>query len=134
MMNLYNLLKGVNPSAFYILPMLGKHPREIPRFRDCFISSKKKIVVLTRVGGGNRNSGFGEDVLYQHPDFVETYDDKDDSTYGYYVFNVPEKWKNDFERITNCKRPSDEYIEHCCTIYPKIADRLRQQFETLDTN
>ena len=23
-MNLYNLLKGVNPSAFYILPMLGK--------------------------------------------------------------------------------------------------------------
>jgi 3'-phosphoadenosine 5'-phosphosulfate sulfotransferase (PAPS reductase)/FAD synthetase len=68
----------------------------------------------------------------QHPDFVATYDDENDNTYGYYIFNVPEKWKNDFERIRNKKRPSDEYIEQCCSIYPKIADRLRQQFETLD--
>jgi hypothetical protein len=89
-------------------------------------------MVYTRVGGGNRNCGFGEEVLCRHPEFVETYDDKNDNTYGYYIFNVPEKWKSDFERIRNKKRPSDEYIEQCCSIYPKIADRLRQQFETLD--
>lgn len=131
-MSLYNMLNGVNPATFYFLPMLGKHPNDIPRFRDCFINSKNQIMVFTRVGGGNRNCGFGEEVLCQHPDFVETYDDENDNTYGYYIFNVPEKWKSDFERIRNKKRSSDEYIEQNCSIYPKIADRLRQQFETLD--
>lgn len=36
-MSLYNMLNGVNPCTFLILPMLGKHPDEYPRFRDCFI-------------------------------------------------------------------------------------------------
>lgn len=36
-MSLYNMINGVNPATFIILPMLGKHPNEYPRFRDCFI-------------------------------------------------------------------------------------------------
>jgi len=30
-------MNGVNPCVFFILPMLGKHPEEYPRFRDCFV-------------------------------------------------------------------------------------------------
>ena len=46
-MSLYNMLHGVNPSTFFILPMLGeKHPDEYPRFRDCFIGDDKNILSI----------------------------------------------------------------------------------------
>lgn len=81
-MSLYNMLNGVNPATFFILPMLDKHPDEYPRFRDCFIGEdKNSIVIYTRVGGSNRNCGFGEEELYKHPNFIKTYDDCFDSTY-----------------------------------------------------
>lgn len=54
-MSLYNMINGVNPATFIILPMLGKHPDEYPRFRDCFIKDGM-IEVYTRVGGNNRDS------------------------------------------------------------------------------
>jgi len=82
-MSLYNLIEGVNPAAFLILPMLGKHADDYPRFRDCFVQKRKFVLskeglpymtmdeenpkwfenerepepvicVLTRMGGGNR--------------------------------------------------------------------------------
>ncbi len=60
-MSLYNMINGVNPATFFILPMLGKHPDEYPRFRDCFVGEdQKSIEILTRVGGGNRHCGNGE--------------------------------------------------------------------------
>ena len=127
-MSLYNMLYGVNPSTFYILPMLGKHPDEYPRYRDCFVNDDNQIVVLTRVGGMNRNTGFKEDELYKHPNYIKTYDDDFDNTYGYYVFSVPDKWKDDFNRILNSQKPSDEYIEQICTVYPKLASKIREQF------
>lgn len=68
-MSLYNMICGVNPAAFFILPMLGKHPDEYPRFRDCFVSDDEtSIEVLTRVGGGNR--GYGEEELMKHPALI----------------------------------------------------------------
>ena len=82
-MSLYNLMAGVNPAAFFILPMLGRHADEYPRFRDCFVQKRKFVLsedgfpymsigedspkwfdneakpepvicVFTRMGGGNR--------------------------------------------------------------------------------
>jgi len=59
-MSLYNMMFGVNQATFYILLMLGKHPEEYPRFRDCFISETEHpqydnmIHIYTRVGGNNR--------------------------------------------------------------------------------
>lgn len=132
--NLYNLLNGVNPAIFFILPMLGKHPDDYPRFRDCFVNKDNQIVVYTRVGGGNRNSGYGEEELYKHPDFVETYDDDLNNTYGYYVFNVPEKWKEDFDKFFKKQKPSEEYIEHICSIYPKIAGEIKEIFSRFEEN
>lgn len=127
-MNLYNMLNGVNPCTFLILPMLGKHPDEYPRFRDCFIE-EGQIVVFTRVGGNNRNSGFGEDQLYSHPNFVRTYDNDFDSTYGYYVFSVPDEWKDDFEKLLKGEKPSERYIEQMCKIYPKLEDKFKKLWD-----
>ena len=130
--NLYNMMFGVNPATFYILPMLGKHPDEYPRYRDCFVNEENQIVVMTRVGGNNRKAGYGEEELYKHPNYVSTYDDESDNTYGYYVFSVPEEWKDDFHKIMTKQKPSEEYIDCICNIYPKIADKIRKQFDELN--
>ena len=127
-MSLYNMMFGVNPAAFLVLPMLGRHASEYPRFRDCFLNEEKQIVVLTRVGGGNRNCGYGEEELYKDPNFVKTYDDEFDSTYGYYVFNVPEEWKGDFDRLLKGEKPSARYLDQMCKVYPKLEEKFREQF------
>lgn len=137
MSGLYNLIHGVTPMTFLVLPMLGKHPDEYPRFRDCFVthSVNKKgnkinyIDVFTRVGGGNRNCGYGEEKLMEHPNFHKTWDWEDDSTYGIYRFTVPERWKDDFEKIISedheITEISDEYLEEMCRVYPKLAEQFR---------
>ena len=130
-MSLYNLINGVNPATFFFLPMLGKHPDEYPRFRDCFVGEdENSIVVYTRVGGGNRNCGFGEEELYKHPNFVKTYDDGFDSTYGYYVFSIPDKWQDDFKALLSKKKVSDAYLEQMCKVFPKLEDKFRSMFNT----
>ena len=123
-MSLYNLVNGFNPACVVLLPMLGRKQEEYPRFRDCFLSEDmKRIVIYTRVGGNNRGCGFDEEALYSDPNFVTTYDDDFDSTYGYYEFNVPEKWKDDFYKIADgrIKEVSDEYVKHVSEFYPTLA-------------
>lgn len=136
MSNLYNAVNGVNNCTFFILPMLGKHPDEYPRFRDCFLNDdehpeyKNKIHVYTRVGGGNRGCGFGEEELMKHPDFITTYDDSFDRTYASYVFNVPEKWQADFDKIISGKLIdiSDEYKKEMIRVYPKLEEKFNSMF------
>lgn len=124
-MSLYNFVNGFNPACIVLLPMLGRKQEEYPRFRDCFLSDDmERIVIYTRVGGNNRGCDFGEEALYSDPNFVTTYDDDFDRTYGYYEFNVPEKWKDDFNKITDgrIKEVSDEYVEHVSEFYPILAE------------
>jgi hypothetical protein len=128
-MSLYNMVNGFNPACIFIMPLLGRRDSEYPRFRDCFVEDGK-IAILTRVGGNNRDCGFGEEVLYEDPNFVSTYDDEDDSTYGIYLFNVPEKWKSDFDKILNkdLAGTSDEYKQYIKEFWPTIADKLDKFF------
>lgn len=124
-MSLYNLMNGVNPATFLILPMLGeKHADDYPRFRDCFIDADDNIAVFTRVGGQNRNCGYGEELLQVHPNFLKDYDSEEDSTYAIYVFSVPEKWKKDFIKIKENKltEVSVEYKQRLYTVYPKLTN------------
>ena len=122
-MSLYNALFGYNPACIVLMPMLGRKQEEYPRFRDCFLEDGM-IAIFTRVGGGNRGAGFGEEELYKDPNFVKTYDDSFDSTYGYYLFNAPEKWKADFDLICSnrIKEVSDEYVNYVKEFYPKLAE------------
>ena len=72
-MSLYNMMMGFNPACIMILPMLGRKSNEYPRFRDCFITDdEQRILIYTRVGGNNRNQGYGEEKLYEDPNFVRT--------------------------------------------------------------
>lgn len=123
-MSLYNMMNGFNPACIFIMPMLGRKQEEWPRFRDCWIDDGK-IEIYTRVGGGNRNCGYGEEELYKDPNFVRTYDDDFDSTYGTYVFNVHEKWKSDFDKIIDGKfcETSEEYQKYIREFFPILNEK-----------
>ena len=125
-MSLYNMIHGYNPACVFLMPMLGRKQDEYPRFRDCFLSEDcQRIVIYTRVGGNNRDCGFEEEELYEDPNFVTTYDDDYDNTYGYYEFKVPEKWKPDFDKIVGGKirDTSDEYQQYLRDFYPILNEK-----------
>lgn len=124
-MSLYNMINGYNPACLLILPMLGRKQEDYPRFRDCYVTDENNIAIYTRVGGGNRNCGFGEEALYDDENFIKTYDDEFDETYVTYEFKVPDRWKNDFDKILNSKMSdiSNEYIEYLKNFYPKLASK-----------
>lgn len=125
-MSLYNAIMGFNPACIYVLPMLGRKQDEYPRFRDCFITDdSKRILIYTRVGGGNRNCGYGEEELYKVPNFYNTYDDDFDSTFGNYEFTVPDRWKEDFDHIVKMEmdKVSDEYVAYVEEFYPLLAEK-----------
>lgn len=134
-MSLYNMINGVNQATFFFLPMLGKHPDEYPRFRDCFLVDDKhpkptNILVLTRTGGGNRESYAEEnEALCAMATYVEDYDDDFDSTYATWVFSVPDKWQADYDvLLTGCiKDVSEEYKAEMKRVFPK----LEAQFDSL---
>ena len=101
------MINGVKPATFFVLPMLGKHPDEYPRFRDCFIGDderpelKDHIHVYTRTGGGNREGYEVENqAMREMPGFVTDYDDGFDCTFASWVFRVPERWKADLSAAT----------------------------------
>lgn len=136
-MSLYNMLNGVKPAAFFILPMLGKHPEEYPRFRDCFIGDEahpeyaNHIIVYTRTGGGNRDDYAGSnDAMRAMPGFVADYDDDFDYTYANWVFKVPDRWKADFDKIIDGKlrEVSSEYKAELYRVFPKLKDKLDEIF------
>ena len=119
------MINGFNPACVIILPMLGRKQDEWPRFRDCYLTEdKKRIAIYTRVGGNNRNSGYGEEKLYEDPNFVKTYDDDFDNTYATYEFNPPEQWKEDFDHIVanEFNKVSDEYVNYVKEFFPKLAE------------
>lgn len=124
MSGLYNIINGYNIACVLILPMLGRKQEEYPRFRDCFVEDGM-IAIYTRVGGGNRGCGFGEEELYKDPNFIKTYDDDFDNTYATYLFNVPEKWKPDFNKIMigNAKEVSDDYYNYVKEFYPVLSEK-----------
>ena len=131
-MSLYNAMMGFNPACVIFLPMLGRKTSEYPRFRDCFLSDDKEhIEIYTRVGGYNRGQGYGEEELYRDENYVGTYDDSFDSTYATYVFNVPAKWKGDFDHIVQGEwaEVSDEYVNIVKSHYPGMKDDIDTLFE-----
>lgn len=124
-MSMYNMINGFNPACVVIMPMLGRKQEEYPRFRDCFVTEDNNIAIYTRVGGGNRNCGYGEEELYDDENFVRTYDDEFDCTYATYEFKVPKKWKADFDLILagRIKEVSKEYVDYVKAFYPILAEQ-----------
>ena len=131
-MSMYNAIMGFNPACVIFLPMLGRKADAYPRFRDCFVSEDgKHIEIYTRVGGNNRGCGYGEEELYKDENYVSSYDDDFDSTYATYVFNVPKRWKEDFDHIMKNEYSdvSDEYVSLVKTFYPSLTEDINRLFE-----
>ena len=136
-MSFYNMLNGVNQATFWILPMLELgHPDKFPRFRDCFVTEEKEIVIFTRVGSFNQGCGFGEEELFEHKNFKRFEDDDFDPTYGSYIVSVPKKWKKDFELILEGKlnETSKAYQELVLKTFPTIEDKIKKFFEKGEKN
>lgn len=147
------MVNKVNPLAFFLVPMLGKgHTDNWPRFRDCFSTARHfeemngmpvmvpidpketptKIYVLLRVGGGNREF-YADEIkqLRQHPNYIVDEDDEYDTTYATFVFSVPDRWKNDYERVIigDFVSTSLEYKELIKDVFPKLNDIFNQLFK-----
>ena len=86
------MVKGFNPLAPFCLYMLHLHPNEIPRFRDAWLTDDgKRIIVLTRTGGGNRRDYVAENaVLTEVAGYLTDVDDGCDTTYAKWVYLVPD--------------------------------------------
>lgn len=124
-MSMYNMINGFNPACVFIMPMLGRKQEEWPRFRDCFVTEEGNIAIYTRVGGGNRNCGYNEEKLYEDENFIRTYDDEYDTTYGTYEFKVPDKWKTDFDLILSgdMSKVSEDYKNYLREFFPTLNEK-----------
>jgi len=114
----------------FILPMLGdKHPDDYPRFRGCTIENNE-IHIDTRVGGENRNCGYGEDELYQHPNYLRDFDFEEGSSYATYVFSVPDEFKSDFElvKLGKINEISEKYKARIYSVFPEYKNILDETF------
>ena len=105
-MSLYNQLLGFSPACILAMPMLGRKQNEWPRFRDCHIEKNgdvREILIFTRVGSANQDCGFGEEKLYEDPNYLRFEDCEEDCTYGTYIFKCPTEWEADYDRIYDGK-------------------------------
>ena len=98
-MSFYNMLFGQNILSKYLLKILDidqdNSKWESGRFRDIYLDSKgEKIILLTRNGGGNRESYFPDEIR-NHPDYLCDYDDDFDCTYAYIEFSIPQGHEKD---------------------------------------
>lgn len=131
------MIHGVNPATFFFLPMLGKHPDEYPRFRDCFVEREDlphfayNIILLTRTGGDNREAYKEQnDAIRNMPDFVTDFDWDEDTTFAYWIFDVPAKWRQDYDaiKLSQAEEVSRAYKDEVYRVYPKIEQKLRALF------
>jgi hypothetical protein len=151
-MSLYNMINGVDPATFFILPMLGeKHPDNYPRFRDCFVgelsnsdendqfgipqketdTTKKVISVYTRIGGGNREDYENQiKELRSHPNYIRDYDDDFDSTFATFQFSVPKEFESDYDLILKNKLSeiSESYKIRLYVVFPKLKETFDKIF------
>jgi len=154
MSGLYNMINGVNPATFFILPMLGKHPDQYPRFRDCFLGelsnskdldeigipikindiTKKVISVYMRIGGGDNRNTYSKEIdeLRAMPTYIKDYDDDFDNTYATFQFGFPFQFQDMYDAIMTLKPLNEspkEYQEILYKIFPKLSESFDKLFK-----
>lgn len=98
---MYNVLFGYNELADKLLEILDLSKKDFARFRDCYLSEdKKRIIVYTRCGGGNRE--YYQEIfnnMKKHKLYLTDYDDDFDNTYASIEFKLPDKYVSTFEKM-----------------------------------
>jgi hypothetical protein len=112
-MSLYNALFGINHLTPMLLGFLGVKADDVPRFRDCYIEDGK-IVLHTRMGGGNRG----------HWDYADGEGGPDCSCPGcraaYFLTSIPGYLRNEDDDF-DCTYASYYYDPQ-----PEVAELVRQ--------
>lgn len=100
-MSLYNMMMQTNPAAGLCLGLLRMSPTDIPRLRDAWLSDDgKRITILTRTGGGNREAYQAENAaMADRSGFVADTDDDYDTSYARFTYEVPEGFQDDTAKI-----------------------------------
>ncbi len=94
-MSLYNRLFGENKEAHVLLGFIGLNKGIFMRYRDVYLNKDGNIItVITRTGGNNRKD-FRQSFtdIRKNENYIRDYDDEYDSTYCYFEFRVPDKFK-----------------------------------------
>ena len=145
---MYTMMNGLNKAAAVVLPLLGKHPTEYPRFRDCWIGKVKDsatevdsygipkkesdndynfVTIYTRIGGNNREVYQEQiDEMRANPLYIKDYDDSFDNTYASFIYRLPEKWIEDAKIMMtgNPKKVSKEYVDKLIEVMPERAELI----------
>ena|SRR3990167_10308610 len=137
-MSLYNILHGVNDLAPLLLKMLDldqpKGKFETGRFRDIYLNEDgTKIILLTRNGGGNRDSyqSVFDDLEANHPNYLTNYDDDFDCTYAYIEFSVPKEFKEDLKALAVGEKPKNMWEktnEAISRLEGKTPEEIKQEY------
>lgn len=106
-MSLYSMLMGENIDASVFLKGLNMKRSDFERYRDAYLNANgTKIIIYTRLGGPNREY-YTEVInnIRSHNLYLEDYDDKDDETYAYFVFKVPDHIASMCKRMATGQEP-----------------------------
>ncbi len=139
MSNFYQAMHGINPATFFLLPLLGVHPDQIQRFRDCFhgdmLMEKTAglIVVYTRTGGYYRTAeGYEEGIQFLKGigGYKFDFDQPSDTTYAFWCYEIPALFADDVAKVMEGRysETSEEYKQKVLGIYPKLRDKLSPLF------
>ena len=91
---MYEMVCDINPDAGRVLNLIGLDPTfliEECRLRDVYLSKDKtKVVIFTRIGGGNRES-YSASIkrLKNFKGYIRNYDDDFDNTYASFEYQIP---------------------------------------------
>jgi len=91
---MYEMVCNINPDAGRVLNLIGLDPTfliEECRLRDVYLSKDKtKVVIFTRIGGGNRGS-YSASIkrLKNFKGYIRDYDDDFDNTYASFEYQIP---------------------------------------------
>ena len=102
----------------------GNEKWPMGRFRDIYFNEAcDKIILLTRNGGGNRES-FPDvfEKLSKHPNFLREYDNDFDSTFAEFEFSVPEKLKKIAEQSKEIGLGYKSFTERFHTMTDKMKE------------
>lgn len=103
-MSFYNMLFGQNVNSDIILALIGLKKTDIERFRDCSLDNEnKEITILTRTGGGNRDS-YPNELLVTNENYKYDEDDEYDRTYATYHFSYPKDLEEDIDKFCNMQQ------------------------------
>ena len=93
---MYEMVCTINPDAGKVLDLIEIDPTfliEECRLRDVYLSKDKtKVVIFTRIGGGNRSyHAPAITKLRNFKGYVTDYDDDFDNTYAYFEYQIPQE-------------------------------------------